>query len=693
MAIDEHVDLSTCDREPIHHLGAIQPFGFLLAVTYDWMIARASENVIDFMGVAADAIIGLPLRSLLAPDAFDALRRSSEHLRDAETVERVFGLRLIADDGRRFDCALHSSDGRVILEAEPSADAPQIEGSSLIRSIMGRLDGAADLAGFLQEGARHIKALTGFDRVMVYRFDRDGSGEVVAEARNPGVDSFLHLRFPASDIPRQARLLYLRTPFRIIADVDAQPVPIRPQRDEIGAPIDLSLSILRSVSPTHIDYLKHMGVSASLSISIVVEGKLWGLFACHHLSPRRPSFDKRSLAEMVGQMFSMKLETRERRAIADHERESREAADRLLAAIAGNASLLGNPQWVLEAARALVPCDGVAVLIDGTCARAGRTPPDAVLQSLLRRLNAMSAGGVFATDRILDVCPDAEPYAAEAAGLLAIPISRHPRDYLALFRQEKVRTVSWGGDPRKPAEPGPDTARLTPRASFDAWREEVRLRSEPFSDAELHVAESLRVALVEIVLHLADAARQEQSRAAERQELLIAELNHRVRNILALIRGMVRLTGNENVETARYIDALEGRIEALARAHNHLIESSLGPADLRLLIETETAAYARDGKDRVTISGEPALLQPSAFSTLALALHELTTNSAQYGSLWVTAASRSTGVSRRTATSCWAGRNSEAPRSSRRSGRALAASSSSAPFLSIWAARSKHGSS
>ena len=457
MSADGPVDLSNCDREPIHQLGAIQPFGFLLAVTPEWTVARASENVIEFLGVAADDVIGAPFQSLISADAFETLRRSVAHLSDADATERVFGLALLSPSGRRFDCALHLSNGVVVVEAEPSGDDAPIEGSGLIRSIMGRLDDAKDLAGFLNEGARAIRAVTGFDRVMVYRFDRDGSGEVVAEAAGPGIGSFLNLRFPASDIPQQARRLYVRVPFRIIADVNAKPVAIVPERDRSGEPIDLSLSILRSVSPIHIEYLRNMGVSASLSISIVVDGKLWGLFACHHDTPRRPAFDRRSLAELIGQMFGMKLEARERRTLADYDRASRKAADRLLATIAGDATLLRKPQWVFEAVRGPIPCDGVAVLVDGALARWGLTPPDQGLQDILRRLKTFAAGGVFAIDRIVDICPDAESYAADAAGLLAIPISRQPRDYVVLFRREKVRTSCGEAIRAKAANPAPTT--------------------------------------------------------------------------------------------------------------------------------------------------------------------------------------------------------------------------------------------
>jgi light-regulated signal transduction histidine kinase (bacteriophytochrome)/CheY-like chemotaxis protein len=628
---DFEVDLTNCDREPIHELGAIQPFGFLLALSTDWLIRRASANIHEFFGVEAGDLLGTSAIPLFGEQAVHTLRNRLAMLRGPDAVERMFGLTL--PNGRRLDFALHMIGDVLIIEGEDSSDEAATDAGSAIRAMMGRLDATGDTTSFYREGARQVRALTGFDRVMVYRFDRDGSGEVVAEAARAGIGSFLDLRYPSSDIPQQARKLYIRTPFRIIADVDAKPVPILPRLDETGAPIDLSLSVLRSVSPIHIEYLRNMGVGASLSISIIVEGQLWGLFACHHYGARRPSFERRSIAELFGQMFALKLESRERKQLQAYETGARASSDRLLAAVAGDATLLDNPDWLGAMLRETVPCDGIAIWIDGKCAHSGLTPPPEAFPALVRRLSAMAAGRIFATDRLAETLESADAYSDVAAGLLAIPISRSPRDYVMLFRQEKIRTVKWAGDPHKPAQLGPNGPRLTPRKSFELWSQEVRGRSEPFSAAEIRVAEMLRVSMIEVVLRLSDDAQEERRRFSERQELLIAELNHRVRNILSLIRGLVRQSLDPDADTRSTISLLEGRIESLARAHDQITQDNWSAAPLGRLIETEAAAYLGGKSQRLVCAGPAVLLHPNAFSTLALVFHELMTNSAKYGAL------------------------------------------------------------
>lgn len=626
----EPVDLTNCDREPIHQLGAVQPFGFLLAVSSDWIAVRASANLVEFLGIAQADALGRPVASLITPEALHTIRNKLTTLRGPD-VERIFGV-VLTPGQDRFDLAVHMNEDLVIIEGERCQDARRDTSSLSMRSMMSRLDHTETMEAFFREGARQARALTGFDRVMVYRFDEDGSGEVVAEAARAGIGSFLGLHYPASDIPVQARALYLRNLFRIIADVDAVPVPILPHLDEHGQPLDLSMSVLRSVSPIHIEYLKNMGVGASLSISIVVDDKLWGLFACHHYGPRLPSAQSRSTAELFGQMFASRLESRERRLALDYETKARRIADRLLTAVADNASLLDDPAWLVEALAEAIPADGIGVWINGRLALAGIGPDEKSFAALVRHLNRTAAGRIYAVDRLGDTYPDLEVDGA-VAGMLAIPISRSPRDYVVLFRQELVRTVRWGGDPHKPVEYGPNGPRLTPRKSFEAWSELVRGRSLPFSEAERRVAETIRVTLIEVVLRLTDEASMARQTANERQELLIAELNHRVRNILSLITGIIRQSQATSVSLGDYVRQIEGRVQSLARAHDQITRDHWAPASLRQLLLAETAAYLGKNAQRIQMRGEDVLLEPQAFSTAALVFHELMTNSAKYGSL------------------------------------------------------------
>ncbi|RFB89895.1 two-component system sensor histidine kinase/response regulator [Rhizobium leguminosarum bv. trifolii] len=627
----EPVDLTNCDREPIHQLGAVQPFGFLLAISSDWIVTRASTNLAEFLGIAQADALGRPVTSLITPEALHTIRNKLTTLRGSDVVERIFGIALTSDQNK-FDLAVHMNDNGVIVEGERCQEDRRNAPSLSMRSMMSRLDHTETMGAFFRDGARQARALTGFDRVMVYRFDESGSGEVVAEAARAGIGSFLGLHYPASDIPVQARALYLRNLFRIIADVDAVPVPILPEPDEYGQPLDLSMSVLRSVSPIHIEYLKNMGVGASLSISIVVDGKLWGLFACHHYGPRLPSAESRSTAELFGQMFASRLESRERRLALDYETKARRIADRLLTSVADNASLLDDPAWLIEALADAIPADGIGVWINGRLALAGIGPDERSFAALVRHLNRNAAGRIYAVDRLTETYPDLALDDA-VAGMLAIPISRSPRDYVVLFRQELVRTVRWGGDPHKPVEYGPNGPRLTPRKSFEAWSELVRGRSLPFTEAERRVAETIRVTLIEVVLRLTDEASMARQTANERQELLIAELNHRVRNILSLITGIIRQSQTTSVSVGDYIRQIEGRVQSLARAHDQITRDHWAPASLRQLLVAETAAYLGKNAERIRMNGEDVLLEPQAFSTAALVFHELMTNSAKYGSL------------------------------------------------------------
>lgn len=626
------VDLTTCDLEPIHVIGRIQSFGWLLSFSSDWIINHVSTNCEALFSRDPRDLIGLSATEFLSPSALHDIRTRLQILGSAGTVERIFEVDLIGD-GRTFDVALHNSGRSFVLEIEPHEGGRRRDFVSYVRPMIDRLRTSPSIEQLCASAARHLRGLTGFDRVMVYRFDGDGAGEVVAESLNGMVDSFKGQRFPASDIPAQARKLYTRNLLRIISDVDDPTVPIVPATNPNGEPLDLSMSGLRAVSPIHIEYLRNMGVQASMSVSIMRRGKLWGLMACHHYSPLTLSYSVRTASELFGEFFAYLLEQKETDFSIEMRSRSMRLHDEIMARVAGGGSLLEAFDDFADTIRQVIPFDGVVGWVDGRYIAHGAVPDQTQFAALARFLNTAGASTVWSSDAIGAVFPPAREWLDKAAGLLALPVSRTPRDYIVLFRSEAVREIKWAGNPEKAVELGPNGARLTPRKSFDIWKEERRGQSRPWTEEEVGAAESLRVTLLEVVLRLADAANQEREQASRQQDMLIAELNHRVRNILNLIRGLVAQSKEGATTIDEFAEIVGSRIHALARAHDQVTRKDWSPSSLYDLIRTETAAYASHSADRVVIEGPDALIAPGAFTTLALVVHELMTNSCKYGAL------------------------------------------------------------
>jgi light-regulated signal transduction histidine kinase (bacteriophytochrome)/CheY-like chemotaxis protein len=634
MSVTAPVDLSNCDREPIHLLGAIQRFGFLLAVsTPDWFVQRVSSNIEEWLHTPARDMLGRSLLNFMHAEAIHALRNQLHIVNMTGTAARLFGVS-IDDTQRQFDIAIHMSEGLVVIECEPCAADHSVNASALIRGMMSRLQGMRESRTLSRVAARELRALTGFDRVMVYRFAHDGSGEVIAESATSGIESFLGLHYPASDIPRQARVLYERNWLRIIPDVDAAPCPIEPSHDAQGKPLDLSQSVLRSVSPIHIEYLRNMGVRASMSVSILRDGRLWGLFACHHYAPLQVSFERRTAAELFGQMFSLLMENRERESESSYETRARDLHDRLVQKMVSENNRAQSIATHLDDIADLLTCDGIGLSLDAAATLRGMTPDARQFAGLIEHIReSVATSGNYATHEIRATYPAAAEFQERAAGMLVMPLSRLPRDYLVFFRREVTHTVNWAGDPNKPVTVGPLGARLTPRKSFELWRENVTGQSLPWTAVDRRIADGLRVSLLEVILRLSDQTEEERRRAMQRQDLLIAELNHRVRNILGLIRGLINQSHDPDLTSAEFTELVGARIQAMARAHDLITADHWGPALFSALIESETGAYLQGGSNRVQLSGPDARLQPQAFSALALVIHELLTNSAKYGSL------------------------------------------------------------
>ncbi len=627
------VDLTNCDREPIHLLGHVQAYGCLISTSADLMINHLSENCHAILGLDPKEVVGQRLLELLPSQTIHDLRSKLQVSGIADAgPSRLFAYDVL-ENGTLFDISIHASGSSYIFEFEPKTDATGRDDLSMVQPLIARVSRKDTVKTAAQEATMALQLLSGFDRVMVYQFAPDGSGEVIAERHAAGMEPFLGLRYPASDIPQQARALYKRSTLRLIADVDGEIAPLVPQKNPNGDPLDLSLSVTRAVSPIHLEYLRNMGVAASMSVSILKDGELWGLFACHHRTARYVDYERRTAIELFAQFFSYELERKIDAEIRDEERSARTLHDRLMMRLSSGGDLIDSFEDIADELSQIINSDGIAVFSEGRYTARGAAPNAEEFKRLVRFLNTAPTGKVFATDNLIANYPDAEAIADRVSGLVAVPISRTPRDYIVFFRHEIARSVRWAGNPEKPVQLGPNGTRLTPRKSFDAWTEMVRNTSDPWTDSDLRTAESLRISLIEIVLKLTDQANSDRKAAAEKQELLIAELNHRVRNILNLIQGLVSQGKATTDNLQAYTEMLDGRIHSLARAHDQLTRQEWSPTALSSLIEVEVDAYLNGQKDRLIITGDTPMLAPEAFSTMALVVHELVTNSAKYGAL------------------------------------------------------------
>jgi light-regulated signal transduction histidine kinase (bacteriophytochrome) len=628
MSTSSQLDLTNCDREPIHIPGSTQSHGCLLATDINAsIILRHSGNLPAAFGIGGE-INGRPLESLLGPDATHSVRNALATSNDASRPALILGLRLGSE--KIFDVAVHCFKSTVIIEFEKASDVDE-QPLALARGMLSRLRNIDDVDRLIRDSARLVQAVLGYDRVMIYRFTHDGAGQVVSEARRGDLESFLGQFFPASDIPQQARALYLRNTIRTISDASGERIPLVPVIDASGEPLDLSYAHLRSVSPIHCEYLRNMGVAASMSISVIVGGELWGLIACHHYSPRVLSTARRVAAEIFGDFFSLHLEALKQKRKLDSASRARRSLDRVLQLASHQTDIADVLRDNLADFDEIMSSDGSGLWIDGNWHPRGVVPPASAIPALARFVGSVSDGKIWATHALSQRLAGAADYAADVSGLLAIPLSQRPRDYLFFFRREVIQTLNWAGNPEKSYETGPLGDRLTPRKSFAIWKEAVQKQAEPWSESDREIAEAARGALVEILLRHNEIVADERSRADVRQRMLNEELNHRVKNILAVIKSLVGHPVQEGRDLADYVASLKGRIQALALAHDQIARGGDG-GSLRELLEAELTPY-RDRASSIRFDGPELWLDGRAFSVMALVLHELSTNAAKYGAL------------------------------------------------------------
>lgn len=640
--------IAACEQEPIRTPGSIQPHGFMLALNADLRIAQYSDNAIPLSGSSHASLLGLRLEDML--DASDAAAVHAE-LSDAKLRNQpAYVCAVNLPNGLVFDVLAHRFDGLIIVEFE-STSRKAISAASdfryfypLVNDFLKKLEDRVSVVDMSLLAAEEIRATSGFGRVLVYRFDDEGHGHVLAESLEDGYESYLGQRFPASDIPRQARDLYVKSRLRLIPNADYTPSRLVPPFNPLtGQPTDLSFASLRSVSPVHLQYMRNMGTGASMSVSLIVKGRLWGLISCHHHAPLHVSFDRRNACEQLGQILSLRVETREDSDEFAFRTAIRRKMVAILAGLAQGPDFIDNLRGVVPELIGLMRAGGTAVVVDERILRCGNTPSEEQIRALVTWLEQNAAGDLFHSDHMSGVYPPAAEFIDIGSGVLAISISRIHKHYLIWFRPEVVKTIDWAGHPA--GKVSDDSGRLTPRASFNTWREMVHASSVRWHAGELESAAEFRSALLAIALERAEQMAElaeELGRANKELEAFSYSVSHDLRAPLRHIVGFADLLlsvgGDETlVKRDRYLvnikDAarLAGKLVDDLLSFSQMGRAALHPVELNMngLVNTCIERLHLELTDRnvewriaqlPSVQADPNFIQLALFNLLSNAL-------------------------------------------------------------------------
>ena len=630
--------IASCDQEPIHIPGSIQPHGLMLVAGCDRrQVVAVAGDIEGRLGVTAWH--GLALAALVG----DEIDRGAAALLATAPASGFLG-QLQALPGGAMDVSAYRSGDYLVVELEPASAHPESPSLVLNRLEIAAagFENATTLQTLCDRAAAAFRQMTGFDRVMVYRFLDDDAGRVLAESRREDLHTFLNHHFPASDIPRQARALYVRNPTRVIPDIAYVPAALRPAWD--AAPLDMGEGNLRSVSPIHLEYLSNMGVRASASISIVRDGVLWGLIACHHATPRQIPYDVRVACRALAGGLSRQIRAKEEAEGYRQRIRLRGAEEEVVALLSREGTLDDTLPNHLAQVGSLLAANGVAVLRGAETVMSGVHPPLAAVRELAGWILRRSAETTLATANLEALYPPASGFRETGSGVLSITLSADEPWLLLWFRVEEIEVVNWAGNPHKAVSLDPK-AGLTPRASFDAWQETIRGHAKRWTLPEIEAAQRMRTAILDVQQsrRLRDLNQQltqilrEKDRLLEQKDFLIGEVNHRVQNSLQLVSSFLglqsRISTSPELQTA--LGEAMRRLNAVALVHRRLYRGDqIQFIDVSRYLEElcadTMAAMGEAWATQLSLELAPVIVSTDRAVTLGLVLTELIININKY---------------------------------------------------------------
>lgn len=485
-------DSEFCGSLPIHLTNLIQPYGVLLVVDKDsFDIIQASENTRAVFAKPVTEVVNAPLVSFIGEKALANLQEklANDSNNKIPTTWEILGSRYVV--------LIHPASKYLLaeIEATPHKAGPEdafVKVYQELKYVMTAIEGAENLEKACRIAASELKRISGFDKVMIYQFDPEWNGYVIAESGEPDMESYFQFTFPASDIPKQARQLYLKNPYRFIPDRNYQPVKLYPVVNPItNSFIDLSDCNLRSVAAVHIEYLKNMGVTASMSTRILYRDDLWGLIACHHKAAREMSYEMCSVFEMLSGIISMKIASLQNQESAGQQNFISATWARIVESVYRSEDLYAN-LLADDGVMKLMNATGIVISNGNRFMTAGLVPSESALDELILWLHTLELRRVYATNSLRAEYEYAKDFNGDASGMLVIPINYLKDQYLILFRPEKIRVINWGGNPDERIQFEKNEKNYHPRNSFKQWQQKVSGISLPWRNEELNAAETLR---------------------------------------------------------------------------------------------------------------------------------------------------------------------------------------------------------